>query len=78
MRVHKTSLLEHATGATGAAGTGEVVSTTGAPSSHPRRARRQDDGSYMRFFKIKTITTHVNGSNTPMERVHYYPPDLPA
>ena len=51
----KSSLLEHAagaTGATGATGTGEVVSRTAARSPPPTRAGGQDDGSYTNSLKL--------------------------
>ena len=45
----KKRLLEHATGATG---TGEVVSRTAAQTPPPTRAGGQDDGSYTNSLKL--------------------------
>ena len=47
----KSAFLEHAAGATGATGTGEVVSRTVARSPPPTRAGGQDDGSYTNSLK---------------------------
>ena len=48
----RSAFLEHATGATGATGAGEVVSRTVARTPPPTHAGGQDDGSYTNSLKL--------------------------
>ena len=53
----RSPFLEFATGATGAAGAGEVVAGSAARTPHPTRAGGQDDGSYTN--SLKQLDKHV-------------------
>ena len=53
---HNLELVTDFTGATGAAGAGEVVARPAARTPHPTRAGGQDDGSYTNSLKLDFFT----------------------